>query len=47
MQVSSDEVSLYSLYYVEVCNDVGGAHLRIAPGQHSTFRKNVAAVASH
>ena len=27
---------------------VGGAHLRvIAPGQHSSFRRNVAAVASH
>ena len=39
--------SLHSLYYAVACNEFCGAHVRdIAPGQHSSFRGNVAAVAN-
>ena len=40
-------LSLYSLYCAEACNELSGAHfLTIAPGQHSSFPKYVAAVVS-
>ena len=46
-QNQKSNLSLYSLYYAEACNELAGLHLRvIAPGQHSFFRRNVAAVAS-
>ena len=40
-------LSLYSLYYAEACNEFAGGHLRfLALAQHSSFWRNVAAVAS-
>ena len=40
--------SLFLLYYAKVCNEFAGpiSASVIAPGQHSSFRKNVAAVTS-
>ena len=45
-RIFKSNLSLKSLYCVEACNDIAGAISTSLSRQHSSFRRNVAAVAS-